>query len=211
MNYINGYIYIRNHKSYKENNVCKMGKTLNITSRDIQYATGEITRGYFESIYVVPLKKMGIIEKSLKKEFCKLNIKCDAGTEFYDIKIINFIEPYFISQNIEYVKLTQEEIDKLINRKTTTKSELQQQPIVEKDDNDDILDILKPFGCLFCENKYSSNDSLRNHTRIYHEKEHSEKIFEKRNNKFKCKYCCKEYSHTQSKYAHQKICKKKQY
>jgi uncharacterized Zn-finger protein len=102
------------------------------------------------------------------------------------------------------VKLTQEEIDKLINRKT--KSELQEQPPIEKDD-----DILKPFSCLFCENIFTSNNSLGHHMRIYHEKEHSEKIAEKRNNKLKCKYCSKEYSHTQSKYAHQKICKKKQY
>ena len=63
----------------------------------------------------------------------------------------------------------------------------------------------KTFCCLFCENKYSSNNSLLNHIKINHKKEHSEKISEKINNKLKCKYCCKEYSHTQSKYAHQKI------
>jgi len=68
----------------------------------------------------------------------------------------------------------------------------------------------KTFCCLFCENIFTSNNSLGHHMRIYHKKEHSEKIAEKRNNKFKCKYCCKEYSHTQSKYAHQKICKEKE-
>ena len=58
----NGYIYIRNHPSYYDENVCKIGKTKNIINRDSSYATGEITRGYFEDIYKVPIKQLKDID-----------------------------------------------------------------------------------------------------------------------------------------------------
>jgi hypothetical protein len=61
-----GYIYIRNHPSYDIENCCKMGKTNNIPERDTQYATGEIKRGYFETVYEVPIEKTGFIEKLLQ-------------------------------------------------------------------------------------------------------------------------------------------------
>jgi len=114
MNLINGYIYIRNHTSYDINDACKMGKTNNIPERDTQYATGEIKRGYFEVVFEVPIKKLGIIERLLQNEFCELNIKYDAGTEFYNKKIITLIEPYLIMCRINYRKLTKKEIIDLV-------------------------------------------------------------------------------------------------
>ena len=63
--------------------------------------------------------------------------------------------------------------------------------------------------CLFCNNKYSSNDSVRNHMRIYHEKEYYEKNAEKKKNILNCKYCDKECRNKQSKYSHQLHCKEK--
>lgn len=112
-----GYIYIRNHSSYDEYNACKMGKTFNIPERDIHYATGEIKRGYFEMVFEVPIKEMGKIECLLQNEFSKLNIKYDAGTEFYNKKIINLIEPILISLGIKYKKLSKEEINNLVRCK----------------------------------------------------------------------------------------------
>lgn len=114
MNSNKGYIYIRNHISYDIYNACKMGKTNNIPERDTQYATGEIKRGYFEPVYEVPTEKMGIIERLLQNEFIKLNIKYDAGTEFYNKKIITLIEPYLTSIGIKYKKLTKQEISDLV-------------------------------------------------------------------------------------------------
>jgi len=97
-----GYIYIRNHKSYDIYNVCKLGKTISIPERDIQYATGEVQRGYFEVAYEVSIKKLGIIERLLQYKFSEYNIKYDAGTEFYDKKIIDLIEKYLIELKITY-------------------------------------------------------------------------------------------------------------
>lgn len=108
-----GYIYIRNHPSYDCDDVCKMGKANNIPERDTQYATGEVKRGYFEDVYEVPNEKTAIIERLLQNEFCVLNIRYDAGTEFYNKKIITLVEPYLISIGIRYKKLSKEEINVL--------------------------------------------------------------------------------------------------
>jgi predicted helicase len=114
INSINGYIYIRNHPSYNEYDACKMGKTTNISERDMQYATGEIKRGYFELVIQVPVLKLNIIERLLQNEFCYLNIKHDAGIEFYNKKIITLIEPYLTNIKLQFKKLSKQEIDDLV-------------------------------------------------------------------------------------------------
>jgi len=112
-----GYIYIRNHPSYEINDACKMGKTNNIPDRDTQYATGEIKRGYFELVFELPIELIGYVERSLQNEFFELNIKYDAGTEFYDKKIINLIENHIKNLGILYKKLSKQEIDNLVRCK----------------------------------------------------------------------------------------------
>jgi hypothetical protein len=129
MNQLNGYIYVRNHPSYDVYDACKLGKTNNIPDRDTQYATGEIKRGYFFKIFEVPIEKMGVIELLLQNEFRELNVKYDAGTEFYNKKIITLIEPYLITLGIKYRKLSKEEISDLVRcnrvRKTIKKINIQ--------------------------------------------------------------------------------------
>lgn len=129
MNQTNGYIYVRNHPSYDVDDACKMGKANNIPERDTQYATGEIKRGYFEAVFEVPIEKMGIVERLLQNEFRELNVKYDAGTEFYNKKIITLIEPYLIMIGIKYKKLSKEEISDLVRcnrvRKTIKKINIQ--------------------------------------------------------------------------------------
>lgn len=129
MNQTNGYIYVRNHPSYDVDDACKMGKANNIPERDTQYATGEIKRGYFEAVFEVPIEKMGIVERLLQNEFRELNVKYDAGTEFYNKKIITLIEPYLITIGIKYKKLSKQEISDLVRcnrvRKTIKKINIQ--------------------------------------------------------------------------------------
>jgi len=114
MNQTNGYIYVRNHPSYDVDDACKMGKANNIPERDTQYATGEIKRGYFEAVFEVPIEKMGNVECLLQNEFRELNVKYDAGTEFYNKKIITLIEPYLITLGIKYKRLSKQEISDLL-------------------------------------------------------------------------------------------------
>ena len=116
---MNGYIYIRIHPSYDAHDVCKMGIASNIPERDTQYATGEVKRGIFDSVFEIPIEKMRIIEGLLQNEFYDLNIKYDAGTEFYNKKIISLIEPCLIKLKIQYKKLTKQEIDDLVRCKRT--------------------------------------------------------------------------------------------
>lgn len=129
MNQTNGYIYVRNHPSYDVDDACKMGKANNIPERDTQYATGEIKRGYFEAVFEVPIEKMGIVERLLQNEFRELNVKYDAGTEFYNKKIITLIEPYLFKLGIKYKKLSKQEISDLVRcnrvRKTMKKINIQ--------------------------------------------------------------------------------------
>jgi superfamily II DNA or RNA helicase len=129
MNQTNGYIYVRNHPSYDADDACKMGKANNIPERDTQYATGEIKRGYFELVFEVPIENVGFIERLLQNEFRELNVKYDAGTEFYNKKIINLIEPYLITLGIKYRKLSKQEISDLVRcnrvRKTLKKINIQ--------------------------------------------------------------------------------------
>lgn len=129
MNQTNGYIYVRNHPSYDVDDACKMGKANNIPERDTQYATGEIKRGYFEEVFEVPIEKMGIVERLLQNEFRELNVKYDAGTEFYNKKIITLIEPYLFKLGIKYKKLSKQEISDLVRcnrvRKTIKKINIQ--------------------------------------------------------------------------------------
>jgi superfamily II DNA or RNA helicase len=129
MNQTNGYIYVRNHPSYDVDDACKMGKANNIPERDTQYATGEIKRGYFEVVFEVPIEKMGIVERLLQNEFRELNVKYDAGIEFYNKKIITLIEPYLITRGIKYRKLSKQEISDLDRcnrvRKTMKKINIQ--------------------------------------------------------------------------------------
>lgn len=109
-----GYIYIRTHPSYDTFDVCKMGKASNIPDRDSQYATGEIVRGDFAVVYEVPFEKMGIVERSLQDEFGDLNVRYDAGTEFYSKSIILLIEPYLINSEIGYRKISRNEVRDMV-------------------------------------------------------------------------------------------------
>ena len=117
-----GYWYVRCHSSYDEEYACKCGICENIPERDTVYATGEIKRGNFETVFEIPFEKMRFIENILKYEFSELNIRYDAGTEFYSKKIINLIEPYLISLGIKYKKLSKQEISDLVRRNRVRKT-----------------------------------------------------------------------------------------
>ena len=177
MNKNTTYIYIRNHPSYDIHDVCKMGRTNNITSRDSLYATGEINRGYFEIIFEI-YEKIEIIDKLLKNEFHELNVKYDAGTEFYHKKIINLIEPYLITLGIKYKKLNTEEIDNIKRnriRKLFKKINIQSLIKVLKSDHvrssitnkknvkENYYNLPDNIICKFCNTKFSSDSNLIKH------------------------------------------------
>jgi hypothetical protein len=53
-----GFIYLRDNKWWNKEDVIKMGKANNIPERDTQYATGEINRGTFDTVFEVPINQL---------------------------------------------------------------------------------------------------------------------------------------------------------
>jgi len=135
-NIIHSYIYIRTHESYELYDACKLGKANNIPERDSQYATGEIKRGHFESVFEVCCKQVLFIERILQAEFCELNLNYDSGTEFFNKKIISLIEPYLIKVGIKYRKLSLQEVSDLVRFNRVRK-------IIKKIDIKDLIKQLK--------------------------------------------------------------------
>jgi len=113
---MSGYIYIRTHISYDEHNAYKLGKTKNLKERDSTYITGEIKRGKF--IRVIQFEDKNVIDKveiQLISYFKSqnLHIFVDAGTEFFNKKILELIEPFLNDNNYTFKVLTEEEIDNI--------------------------------------------------------------------------------------------------
>ena len=111
-----GYIYIRTNELYDIYNVYKLGKTENIPDRDNQYKTSEVIKGKFILVFEIKKIQLNIIERLLQFHFETLNIIYDGGKEFYDKQILNEIETYFINNNFEYKKLSENEINSLIKK-----------------------------------------------------------------------------------------------
>jgi superfamily II DNA or RNA helicase len=113
-----GYIYIRTNEYWDLYDAFKLGKTLSIPDREQTYITSEIKRGIYVMIIEIGLVILDNVEKQLQIYFNNLNlhIKCNAGIEFYKKEIINFIIPYFNTNNIEYKILSKYEIDGLIRK-----------------------------------------------------------------------------------------------
>ncbi len=81
----NGYVYIRTHYSYDNDNVCKLGETINIPNRDSQYATGELKRGCFKIVIEILPEQIYTslsVEKILQKYFIKYHAKYNAENEY---------------------------------------------------------------------------------------------------------------------------------
>lgn len=133
------YIYIREHESYNLHNACKLGKTSNLPDRDSQYVTGEIKRGYFSIAFKV--HNADAIEKKLHEEFKEINIRYDAGIEFFKIDIIHKVEPFLQKLGIIYEKLNKEDIDLLIRRENPLSiiNDVKEEQLDITDNNEEIL------------------------------------------------------------------------
>lgn len=101
------YVYIRTHRY----NVVKIGITDCLGSRDCTYATGEFIREKFSFVYKVPDSRL--VEKEINTKFNKFKVQNTGGREFYSDKIID--DAAFNEYMKQYIKLSNDEIDKLIN------------------------------------------------------------------------------------------------
>jgi superfamily II DNA or RNA helicase len=127
-----GYIYVRRHDDFDQYNVCKVGQSSNIISRDSAYATNEFKRGKF--VKILEMDNYEQMEKNIHRKFKHYHRKIDGGDEFFDLKIIDEIEPYLKHRGIHYIV---REIDELLPKKITVKlvpkvERDYQVPIIEK-------------------------------------------------------------------------------
>jgi len=111
-----GVIYLRDNKWYKNENVIKMGITSSAKDRSNNYITGEVERGEYILVIEIPIEKLIQADKWLKDYFKKYHIDKGGGTEFYDRLIIDLVEPFIKSLEIEYKILSKYEIELLTRR-----------------------------------------------------------------------------------------------
>ena len=110
-----GFIYVRTHSEYENHEVCKLGSTINIPSRDSQYATGEYERGRFTLVIEITDTKDTLVEKLLQNYFkCKgYYRKSTGGREFFSCEIANLVIPFLNSTNIIYRQISPSDVVKL--------------------------------------------------------------------------------------------------
>lgn len=111
----NGYIYLRDHESYKKYYAYKLGKAIPIVERNNTYMTSEIISGKFIMIIEMASDKVDLVEKLLKRYFNSIgyHVYYDGGTEFYKRDIIDEIIPFLEQTNLEFKVLSQNEINNL--------------------------------------------------------------------------------------------------
>jgi superfamily II DNA or RNA helicase len=153
-----GYIYIRTNEWCELKNIYKVGITKSIKDRNNSYITGEIIRGKFIKIFELDFndndndndRQLKYIDNIIKIKFKKLNVYFDAGTEFYDITIIDKIDEFLLKNNIKF-KLVNEDELKRLNRKNKyclndiINKYIEFRKITPKLHQSDILDIIDNF------------------------------------------------------------------
>ncbi len=159
-----GYIYIREHESYNNYAVCKLGKTECIPERENTYVTGEIVKGTFTLVFEVKKDQLDLIEKVLQKNFKNINVYINGGTEFFKLEIKELIEPYFKEKNIHYKILNQEDINNLKRKyreKKQNETDIQEQENIVQDDNAEYDKYLQQSSILEPQNMAKYNEYLQ--------------------------------------------------
>jgi len=127
------YIYLRNkHGDYlhQDKQFIKLGETSNLIRRDEQYATGEHIRGKYVKIFKLLNMDSKKCEKVLKNMFKKYNNHIDAGTEFYEYKIVELIEKTLNELHIDYIIIDINDIERQIKDNTYKRKLVESIPLL---------------------------------------------------------------------------------
>ena len=129
------YIYLRNkHGDYlhQDKQFIKLGETSNLIRRDEQYATGEHIRGKYVKIFKLLNMDSKKCEKVLKNMFKKYNNHIDAGTEFYEYKIVELIEKTLNELHIDYIIIDINDIERQIKDNTYKRKLVESKSLIKK-------------------------------------------------------------------------------
>ena len=102
-----GYLYYREHESYKIYNAGKLGISCCISNRDATNTSGEIFRGVFKLVIDIDYDKMTLVEKLLQNYFKSLgyHIYVNGGTEFFNSIILEHIIEFLNKTTIDQINI----------------------------------------------------------------------------------------------------------
>lgn len=217
MSQLKGTIYFRDNAWYKMENVIKMGVSSVVKNRSNGYITGEVERGEYIYIIEIPLEKMRILDRCLKRYFKSYHIYKGGGTEFYNRCIIELIEPYLKQLNMEYRIFTKEEIhglnrgERLVNIPNVNKvkqviNQINVKNIIQKY-KDKKIESPPPFYCKDC---FCGFNRLQHYNSHLESNKHKIRISNKKNELFMCSFCNRSFSHGSSLSRHRSKCKENQ-
>ncbi len=109
-----GYIYLRSNHAYDMDDLYLLGSTDSLRRRDLLFMRQDLRKGKFVLVFEVKLKQMDIIKNLIYNKFKNLNRRADGGSDFFNKKIIDFIEQFLNEYNIKQKKLSEEEIENVI-------------------------------------------------------------------------------------------------
>jgi len=110
MTNIYSYLYFRENDMTRQNDIIKCGISKDPLQRNNNYITYELKRGKFIKVIKVSRNIIYNLDKTVKDHFQYLNIYYDAGTEYFQLDIINYIEPLLQSLNVKFTVMTDEEL-----------------------------------------------------------------------------------------------------
>jgi superfamily II DNA or RNA helicase len=105
-------IYVISNPHYNISEICKngiisivkIGSTKYLPARYYNYITYNPVKSKIERFYYLNNYNCYKLDDDFKKYFNKQRIHLDGGTEFYDISVVNLLEEYMKTRNIEFTK-----------------------------------------------------------------------------------------------------------
>ena len=102
------YIYIRENPSYLQN--VKLGFTTSLIDRENFYVKREYKRGKFTLVFRVNKGKGKILFNLLQHKFKEYHYNGNGGQYFYNNKIKELIEQFFMTINLQFKKFSEDDI-----------------------------------------------------------------------------------------------------
>jgi superfamily II DNA or RNA helicase len=104
------YLYFRENELTILHSVIKCGITLSYVHRNNGYTCYEIHRGKYIKIIRVSANIILQLDKTIKDHFKHLNIRFDAGTEYYQKNMVDNIESFLELLNVKFTVLSDDEL-----------------------------------------------------------------------------------------------------
>ena len=106
------YLYLRQHPSYDEYDIYKLGVASDIKRSHDDHISREFMSGKF--IFVICVDDGHAVEQLLRAQFSELHKRNTGGDTFYDKQIKDCISPYLTNIGYAHRVIAQDDIDELV-------------------------------------------------------------------------------------------------